>query len=130
MSDLLKKVLYTSVGFASIATEKLQETVSELVDKSKLSEDEGKKIVDDFMETTESKKDEFESKLTKLVEDVVKTFDFPKGNDVADLNARIKSLEAKLGVAATATADTATKTKTTAAKRTTRRKKTDTTKKA
>lgn len=129
MSDLLKKVLYTSVGFASIATEKLQQTVTELVDQSKLSEDEGKKIVDDFMETTESKKDEFEGKLTKLVEDVVNTFDFPKGNDLDELNTRIASLEEKLGVPATAEAAPKASRKP-ATKRTTRKKTTDTTKKA
>jgi len=122
MADLFKKLLYTSVGFASIASEKLQQTVEELVDKSKLSSEEGKKIVDDFMETTEEKREEFESKLTRIVEDVVDTFDFPKGNLVTELTNRIEALEAKLGLSeAEAEPAPAKAAKKTTAKRTTRK---------
>ena len=63
MEDLFKKFLYTSVGLVSSTVEKIQTSVDKLVDEDKLSQDEGKKIVDDLVKNTEAKREEFENKL-------------------------------------------------------------------
>ncbi len=96
MENIIRKALYTGVGFVTIATEKVQDTVSNLVDNGKLSEEEGKKIVDDLISDIESKKEDFEGKVNSLVNKIVNTIDLPSRNDFSTLKARIKELEAQL----------------------------------
>jgi polyhydroxyalkanoate synthesis regulator phasin len=95
MQDLFKKFIYTGVGFVSVTAETLKNTVDKLVDDSKLSTDEGKKIVDDFMKNTESKRDEFESQLTKLIEKVTANFKFVTSGDLQEVVKRVEVLENK-----------------------------------
>lgn len=127
MEDLFKKFLYTGVGLVSMTAEKLQESIDELVGKGKISKDEGKKILDDFFDGAESKKDEFESKLKAVAEDVVNSISFPSVKEFQAMKDRIEELEKKLSETeaapvkkttkrATTKAKTATKAKTTAKK--------------
>ncbi|GJM30706.1 MAG: hypothetical protein DHS20C17_33410 [Cyclobacteriaceae bacterium] len=96
MEDLIKKFVYTGVGIASLTAEKLQKSIDKLVDEEKISEKEGKKIVDDFFQKTESKKKDFEVQLSKITEEVLKKFDFSKAKEVLELNKRVKALESKV----------------------------------
>ncbi len=96
MEKMLKKALYTSVGMISVATEKVQDTVTKLVDDGKLSEQEGKKIVDDLMSDLESKKETFEGRINNIINKIVHTVNIPSRTDFSSLKARIKELEAQL----------------------------------
>lgn len=99
MEDLFKKVMYTGIGLVAFAAEKIQTSVDDLVNQEKISKEEGRKIVEDFLDNTEAKKDEFENKLKALTEDVVAKFNFTKKDDtLTDLVARIEAIEAKLGL--------------------------------
>ncbi len=101
MEELFKKFVYTGVGFVAYTADKIQETVNELVNQDKITEEEGKKIVDDFLSNTESKKEDFEAKLKGLADEVVGKFNFAnatKKDGFSDLRARIERLEAKLGI--------------------------------
>lgn len=97
MEDLFKKFVYTSVGLVSASVEKMQSTVAKLVDEDKISQDEGKKIVDDLLSTTESKRTEFEGKLKSVIEDVMTRMNFATQSQIQDLEARLAAAEAKLG---------------------------------
>lgn len=81
---------------ASLTAEKLQKSIDKLVDEEKISEKEGKKIIDDFFKKTETKRKEFESQITKITEEVLKKFDFSKAKEVLELNSRVKALENKV----------------------------------
>ena len=96
MEDLFKKFLYTGVGLVSMTAEKLQEAVDELVGKGKISEKEGKKILNDFFENTETKKAEFESKLKEAAEQVKEKLSFPSKTEYDALLKRVEELESKL----------------------------------
>lgn len=98
MEDLLKKLVYTGVGVVSMTAEKLQEAVDKLVDERKLSADEGKKLVDEFFNTTEEKKKEFESQLSSIVEKIVRSFKFASNKELSELTERVKTLEAHAGI--------------------------------
>ena len=82
MEDLFKKFVYTGVGLVSLTADKLQKSIDKLIDEEKISEKEGKKIVDDFFKKTESKKKEFEKQLQGVTEEVVKKFDFSKAKEI------------------------------------------------
>jgi len=96
MEDLIKKFVYTGVGMASLTAEKLQKSIDRLVDEEKISEKEGKKIVDEFFEKTETRKKDLESQFSKITEEVLKKFDFSKAKEILELNKRVKALETKV----------------------------------
>ncbi len=102
MENLLKKAIYTGVGLVTVATEKMQETVTNLVDKGSISEEEGKKIVDDFVSNLDEQKDKFEGRVSNIVNKIVNGVDLPSRSDFATLKSRIKELEAQLETTETA----------------------------
>jgi len=92
--DTLKNIIYAGVGLASTTSEKIKETIDELVEKGKISDTEGKKIIDDFLNSTEDKRAEFENKLKKTGEKISEKFDFlNKEKEVDSLKAKIEELE-------------------------------------
>lgn len=96
MENLFKKFLYTGVGIVSTATEKLQTQVNDWVDKGKLTEEEGKKVVDDLVKDTEAKKEEYEGKVRDYVEKFLARFDFPTRDEVKALHMKVNELEARV----------------------------------
>ena len=96
MKDLLRNFLYTGVGLVALAAEKLQIAVDDLVEQGKLSQDEGKKIVDDFFKTSEAKRGEFESRVKKMAESLTTKFDVFAKEGSTNLRDRLNELEDKL----------------------------------
>lgn len=99
MEDLFKKFVYTSVGLVSTTVEKFQSSVEKLVDQDKISQDEGKKIVDDLFKNTEAKREEFEAKLKNIVEEVLERVNLATQSQIKELQDRIAALEEKVGIA-------------------------------
>lgn len=95
MQDLFKKFIYTGIGFISITAETLRSTIDKLVEESKLSGDEGKKIIEDFTKNTESKKKDFEDQLGKLIEKVTSRFKFVTENELNEVIKRVETLEGR-----------------------------------
>lgn len=98
MEDLFKKFLYTGVGLVSSTVEKIQSSVDKLVDEDKLSQDEGKKIVDDLVKNTETKREEFEGKLKNIVEEVMGRLNIGSQSQIKDIQDRLAAIEEKLGI--------------------------------
>ena len=97
--DMIKNFIYAGVGLATRTTEKAKETINDLVEKGKISDTEGKKIMDDFFKSTENTKDEFETKWKKLNDTLTSKFDFisnKESDEVKVLKSRIADLEEKL----------------------------------
>jgi polyhydroxyalkanoate synthesis regulator phasin len=93
IEDLVKTVIYTGVGVAATATEKLQKTVDELVERGKMPADEGRKVVKDFMKGSEERREEFEDRFKGSVKALVDKFDFPTKKDYEALVKRVEKLE-------------------------------------
>ncbi len=105
MEELFRKFLYTGVGIVALTAEKLQESVDEMVGKGKVSKDEGKRIVQDFVDNMEAKRDEFEDSKKEAADSMTSSLKLPQfatKEDVEALLTRIASLEAKLGAEPTA----------------------------
>lgn len=97
--DMIKNFIYAGVGLATTTTEKAKETINDLVEKGKISDTEGKKIMDDFFKSTENTKEEFETKWKKLNDTLTSKFDFissKETDEVKVLKSRIADLEEKL----------------------------------
>ena len=80
-TETLKKALYAGIGIGAIAIEKIKETTKELVEQEKISEDDGKKIVTNFIQHIEAKKQSFEQEMHKL-ENIVVNKLIPNNADI------------------------------------------------
>jgi len=98
MDKLFKKVLYTGIGIFASTTEKLQKAIDDLVQRGRLSEEEGMKVVEDVVKNTENKKEEYESRFRRLIDTALSKLNLPQGDTHDKLEKRIKSLEVKLGL--------------------------------
>lgn len=96
MEDTLKKLLYAGVGLAAQATEKFENAIDDLVSKGKISDNEGKKIVDDFFKKSDKKKDEFEGKFKKATEEIVSRFNYVRKKDFDSVVKKIEKLEKEM----------------------------------
>jgi polyhydroxyalkanoate synthesis regulator phasin len=72
MLELLEKAVMTTIGVAAITQKKAEDLVAELKDRFKLSEDEGKNLVDRIQaiaaETREKVKEMAETEVQKVVD--------------------------------------------------------------
>lgn len=96
MQDLIKNFLYTGVGLVALAAEKVQTVADDLVKQGKISQEEGKKIVDDFFKTSENRREEFEAKVKKMTESLTGKLDIFAKEGVNELRDRLEGLETKL----------------------------------
>ncbi len=93
MKDLLKNVVYAGVGAAFLTRDKIEEVRGELVEKGKMTKDEGKEFVDDLIKRSESAKDQLELWLTRQVEDRVNQLNLATTDEVADLRRQVEELQ-------------------------------------
>lgn len=119
--ELFKKLFYTGVGLVSTTAEKLQSQIDDLVKQGNLSKDEGRKVVDEFINTTEAKKEEFETKIKDMVAKALEAVNLPTAAELKELVNRIEKLEDNLAASAKKTTK---RTTTRAKKATTTAKKT------
>ena len=94
MEKAFKNFLYAGVELAAEASNKFEKSVTDLVKKGKISETEGKKMVDDFISKSEERKDEFEKKFKELKD----RFSWKKNEEeeLEDLRKKVSDLEAKV----------------------------------
>ena len=66
MDDLFKKVINTGVGLLAQGNKRVQTALDKLVQESKLSEQEGQKIMDDLRKSGDAKRKQFEKQVQDL----------------------------------------------------------------
>ena len=93
LEKTLKKFVYTGIGFLSLSAERFKKSIEDLVSDKKISEDEGKKILDDFFKEADTKKEEYEGKLKKVLKKATEKMNFVKAEDVEKLSKRLRDLE-------------------------------------
>jgi polyhydroxyalkanoate synthesis regulator phasin len=96
MEDLFKKFVYTGIGWVSNATEKLKKSIDDFIVEGKISAEDGKKIVDEFLKNADSKKEEFEDQFSKLFDELLKSIRFAKAEELKKLESRVAKLEATI----------------------------------
>jgi polyhydroxyalkanoate synthesis regulator phasin len=111
--DAIKNIVYAGVGLASTATDKIKHSINDLVEKGKISDTEGKRIIDEIFKTTENTKEEIDNKVKTITDKITSTFDFKgkKDTQVVDaLQKKIADLEKQLSEAKKAAKTTVSKT--------------------
>jgi len=98
MIDLIKKIMLTGVGMASLTKDKIEELGKELIEKGKLSEKEGKELLNELKEKAEESRKEMETRTDKLVKDSLKKMNLASRDDLEKLEKKLKKLSKALAV--------------------------------
>ncbi|MCK5509194.1 MAG: hypothetical protein KAI50_11835 [Desulfobacterales bacterium] len=96
MFDIIKKVMLTGVGLAAMTKDKVEELAGDLAKKGKLSEKEGKKLVDDLLKKSEKAKDDLEKDIERVVKNTMKKMNLAGAEDLSNLTKQVKKLEQAL----------------------------------
>ncbi|MDH3329944.1 MAG: phasin family protein, partial [Desulfobulbaceae bacterium] len=84
--------------------EKLEELKKELIEKGKMTSEEGKQFVDDLMKKSEDIRNEMEKKVQETVTEQLKKMNVASHDDVDKLRAEIETLKAAIKKSKTKTA--------------------------
>ena len=96
MKEMLKNILYAGIGAAFLTKEKVEELKSELIEKGKMSQEEGRQFVDELLRKSEKAKDQLELWINKRVEDRIDQFNLATKDEVAELRRKIEELQVAL----------------------------------
>jgi polyhydroxyalkanoate synthesis regulator phasin len=96
MFDLIKKTMLTGVGLAGLTKDKIEKLARELAKKGKLSEEEGKKLVDDLSKKSEKARKDLEAQIEKVVKNTMKKMNLATREDILKLTERVKKLDQDL----------------------------------
>jgi len=92
MIELIKKAVLTGIGVASLTKEKMEEISKEFVEKGKLSEEEGEKLVADMLKRAEDSRKSLEKQTEKIVDTTLGKMQLVRASDISELKTEIEGL--------------------------------------
>ena len=98
MKEVIKNVVYAGVGAAFLTKEKIEEIKGDLVDKGKLSQEEGKKFVDELVGKSEKAKEQLNLWINMRVEERIKQLNLATVEDVNELRRQVEELQVALNM--------------------------------
>lgn len=93
MLNIIKKSMLTGIGLALIAKDEIEDLAKELVNKGKMSENEGTKFLKDLQKRYDETQQKLEEKLQKAVKDFMKKADVVTGDELKGLKKEIRELK-------------------------------------
>jgi len=96
MLDFLEKTILFGLGAISSTKEKIEKTIKELVEKGKLTEIEGKKLVEEMSKKGEEEKEALIKIVQGEVEKAMENVPIATKENVRELEAEVAELKAEL----------------------------------
>lgn len=96
MLELIEKVVMTTIGVAAITQKKAEELVAELKDRYKLSEDEGKHLVERIQAMAKENREKVREMAETEVKKVVDRLGLVSVDEFELLKKRVQELESRL----------------------------------
>jgi len=96
MKDLLKKSMLAGLGLVVVSKDKIEESIRELIEKGNISEQEGKKLVQEMIGNAEKAKGDFEKMVDKYVDKALSRMDIVKKSDLQELQDSIADIQQRL----------------------------------
>lgn len=88
--------MFTGIGFASLTKEKIEEVAQDFIEQGKMSEQEGKKLVDELMNRSKESQEEFSKQVEELVKTGLEKMNVAKTADIEALRQEIAELRQQL----------------------------------
>ena len=96
MQELIKSIFYLGAGAAFATKDKIEEIKNDLVEKGKMTQDEGKQFVDDLLKKSENARDDMEKKVREVVTEQMDKMNIATKDDLADLQKQVQELRKML----------------------------------
>lgn len=96
MLELFEKVVMTTIGVAAITQKKAEELVAEMKDRYKLSEDEGKQMVERIQAMAKENREKVREMAETEVKKVVERLGLVSVDELELLKKRVQELESRL----------------------------------
>jgi polyhydroxyalkanoate synthesis regulator phasin len=93
MLNIIKKSMLTGIGLALIAKDEVEDLAKELVNKGKMSENEGMKFLEDLQKRYDETQKKLEEKVQQAVKDFMKKADVVTGDELKGLKKEIRDLK-------------------------------------
>ena len=93
MLDLVKKTMMAGIGLALKTRDEVEDMVKDMVKKSSMSEQEGKKFLDELLSRYDEAKVKLEERVEKIVKDFLKKADVVTGDELKALKKEIRELK-------------------------------------
>ncbi len=97
MIDLFKKTMVSGVGLALMAKDEAENMAGEWVRQSQMTEEEGKKFVEEILVKYGETQDKLEERVGKSVKEFLKKVDVVTGEEFNKLKNEIRELKKALG---------------------------------
>ena len=94
--DMIKRTLLTGIGLALQTKDEIEEMAKDYVSKGELSENEGRKFLDDLTKRYDDAKEKFEEKLEGIVKRVIGKANIATKEEVSLLRNEIAELRTAL----------------------------------
>jgi polyhydroxyalkanoate synthesis regulator phasin len=96
MIDLIKKAMFTGIGMLSLSKDKVDEIARDFMDKGKLSEKEGERLVDDLLKKSEESRQELKKQIEEQVQELLEKMDLASKKDLAAIRTELDDIKSKL----------------------------------
>ena len=93
MLDLVKKTMLTGIGLALLAKDEVEDLAKDLIDKGKMSEQDGRKFFNDLQDRYDKVQKKLEDQVEKIVKEMLKKADIVTGDDLKALKKEIRDLK-------------------------------------
>ena len=94
MEDTLKNIFYQGLGIVAIAKEKVEKAVAEMVERGKITREEGKKFYEDITSETHKAGSEFKDNMKENFREFLEKSGIPSRAEFDALKMRVEALEA------------------------------------
>ena len=93
MIDLIKKTMMAGIGLALKTRDEAEDLVKDLVKRGNMSEQEGKKFLDDLLKRYDEARDKLEERVEANVKKFLKKADIVTGDELKALKKEIRELK-------------------------------------
>ncbi|WP_163336628.1 phasin family protein [Desulfopila sp. IMCC35008] len=96
MIELIKKAMFTGIGVAALTKEKVEDVAKVFVEQGKLTEQEGKKLVEEIQARSKESQEELTGRIEAVVQASIAKLDIGKASDLEALRQEVQSLKKQI----------------------------------
>ncbi len=97
MLEIVKKAMMTGIGMALLAKDEMEDLARDVVEKGKMTEQDGKKFISELQKRYEDVQGKLEERVETTVRDILKKMDVVTGEDLKAIKKEIRELKKAVG---------------------------------
>ena len=97
MLDIVKKAMMTGIGMALLAKDEMEDLAREVVEKGKMTEQDGKNFINELQKKYEDVQGKLEERVERTVKEILKKMDVVTCEDLKAIKKEIRELKKAAG---------------------------------